>query len=108
LSKPLAVIVRSRDSSTKLKINDGDKDPENDADEDISMLVDGEDDDGVPDLSRSEKIGVHNLGDQGKPSGANEDSEPEATRTSWAIVAVVKKKIIFPKRPMPTMNRATK
>jgi hypothetical protein len=78
-------------------------DLENDSDEDISMLVD---DDDAPDLSGSEKVGVL-VGDynQGKPSGLNGG---EATEASWAIVAVVKKKITFSKRPMPITNKATR
>lgn len=67
------------------------------------MLIDGEDD-GAPDLSRSEEIDL----DLGRPSGSKEGSRLGGSEASWAIVAVVKKKIIFSKRPMPTTNKPTK
>ena len=69
------------------------------------MLVD--EDDEVPDLSRSTKIVPHDANDydQGRSSGSG--SGLEGSRTKWAIVAIVKKKIIFSKRPMPITNKAT-
>jgi hypothetical protein len=83
--------------------NDHDRDPENGTEEDMSMLVDEDEDDDVPDVSRSEKIGLHEFGDDhSQEKDGRGLNEPGA---SWAIVAVVKKKIIFSKRPMPITNK---
>ena len=108
LPRPLAVIVRTSKPPAASKIesrNDHNRESENDADEDMSMLVC--EDNNVPDPSRSEKFWDRDLGDEGKPSESNEGGL-ETTETRWTLVAVVQKKIIFSKRPMPIVNRATK
>ncbi len=100
LPKPLAVLVRSRSSvnSHPKSISDRDEDADS-VDEDEAMVIDdGDHDSGVPGHSGGKELKEAN----GSGSGL------ESSGVSWTIAAVVKKKIIFSKRPMPVSNKNVK
>ena len=99
LSKPLAVLVRSRtpahDSHPKpITIRDENADSADDEDEGMAMAID-DDSGGV--------LG-HSAGKEANGNG----SGLEISGVSWTIAAVVKKKIIFSKRPTPVSNKNVK
>lgn len=75
LPKPLAVLFRSSSIAQSTAINDGDHEDGREGDDMETMDVDGE--------------------SQGN----------SAVKTvEWDVVAVVKRKIVFSKRPMPIVN----
>ena len=45
------------------------------------------------------------LNDQLSGMDVDEDEDREAAGVEWQISAVVKKKVVFVKRPMPLLNR---
>jgi chromosome transmission fidelity protein 8 len=104
LSKPLAILVRSRTpvNSHPESISNRDEDADSGADsvdEDEAMAIDDSDyDSGVPGHSAGKELKEAN----GSRSGL------ESSGVSWTIAAVVKKKIIFSKRPTPVSNKNVK
>jgi chromosome transmission fidelity protein 8 len=101
LSKPLAILVRSRTpvNSHPKSISNRDEDADSGADsvdEDEEMAIDH--DSGVPGHSAGKELKEAN----GSGSGL------ESSGVSWTIAAVVKKKIIFAKRPTPVSNKNAK
>jgi chromosome transmission fidelity protein 8 len=43
--------------------------------------------------------------DQMSGVGTDDEEDREGARVEWQILAVVKKKVVFSKRPMPLLNR---
>jgi len=43
--------------------------------------------------------------DQGSEMDVDDNGGGEETRVAWQISAIVRKKVVFVKRPMPVLNR---
>ncbi len=84
------------------------------AHEDEAMAIDGGDknDENDPGVARSLEMAAakRTIGDDDDDFGKSSKSESglDGSGVSWSITAIVKKKIIFAKRPMPITNKVTR